>query len=138
MTESEKLIAMIVGIVYVILAGLLVINFGGDGSAFVTVVFIIGLIGIEFLAFRMLKAIESRCPQCGKYNAFQIMDQKMIDIRETTVKEDTPIKNSRGERIGSYMQDVATTEYTQKQHLRCRYCGYETTGYRVETYKNRK
>lgn len=138
MSVESKIVMLITAVAYYIGVGFLIIEVGGRTEKFETyetILFILGGVVIEIIVFTIIKGFKTKCKKCGKMFAKQVYDGKVVDVSDTTITEEKDIKNARGEKIGSYTQEVAATAYTTKQYLRCKYCGHETTGYIVETYK---
>ena len=136
MSSGSELLMLVVAIVYYVGVGALVVAGRSEPlETSGTVMFVIGGIITEIVVFRIVHGFKTKCKKCGNMFAYQVYDHNIVDVSDTTITEEKDIRNKRGEKIGSYTQDVAATAYTTKQYLRCKYCGHETTGYVVEKYK---
>lgn len=134
--EGTKLLLIVSSIVYWACVVFLVVNNVEDTlETSQSVMIMVGWIVFIIIVFTIARGFRTKCKKCGKMFAYQVYDHNIVDVSDTTITEEKDIRNKRGEKIGSYTQDVAATAYTTKQYLRCKYCGHETTGYVVNTYK---
>lgn len=138
MSDESKLVMIITAFVYYVGAAIFIFVIIGREESFETyegVLFVLSGVVVEIIVFTIRKGLKTKCKKCGKAFAYQVYDHNIVDESDTTITEEKDIKNKRGEKIGSYTQDVAAITQTTKQYLRCKYCGYETTGYVVKTFK---
>jgi len=96
-------------------------------SSIVCVLFIVMLavgIGCSYLWLVWLNKRATKCPECDKTGAGELVESKVIHSRVYTEWKD---KQSIFSRDPSRRQLIQVTEKTYEDHFECKYCGHRWT-----------
>lgn len=97
----------------------------------------IGVAILEFIAFWIYSSIESTaCPKCGKKLSMKEISRKVVSSYATTKDIEREVKNNKGEVIRTYYEAVPATCYVHDCIDECKFCGYQQTVQRSETYRD--
>ena len=80
-------------------------------------------IGFSYLWLVWLGKETTKCPECGKRGAGELVESKVIDSK-VHVEWQTPgtLDRDSGQR-----QPIQVTEETYEDHFECQYCGHRWT-----------
>ncbi len=87
------------------------------------VILLVG-IGFSYLWLVWLNKEATKCPECGKRGAGELVESKVIRSRVYTEWRNTW---SIFGRDSSRRQPIQVTEKTYEDHFECKYCGYRWT-----------
>ena len=85
-------------------------------------IFILAQIVITYIWLRWLSAKATRCPECGRKGAGELVDSNEIDSKAYIQWKD--VRNIFGRDSGK-RQRIRVSEKTYEDHFECRYCGHQ-------------
>lgn len=87
------------------------------------IIFLVGIV-FSYLWLVWLDKEATKCPECGKRGAGELVESEMIHSRVSTEWRDTHGIFGRG---ASRRQLIQVTEETYEDHFECKYCGHQWT-----------
>ena len=84
------------------------------------------VVGIGFSYLWLVRLIKetTKCPECGKREAGELVESKVVDSRVYTEWRDTWSIFNRDPRR---RRPIQVTEKTYEDHFKCEYCGHQWT-----------